>query len=218
MVNATVMEARQILASTYLRSMGCSFIPAALLIVALSGASQAAPRRISLDPPASEVAFRAYGMGLVPIDATFTRFDGWLIYDPEQKRSCSVALHVQVASLITGDTALRATIVGPDFMDADSFPTLTYVGACEADGLGGTLEMHGVSRPFALDLSWRGDSVTAEGRLLRADWGMKAMPLLGGRTVRIRVSVPLAGSDEHASHHVSAPRPRVPASRSFAYK
>ena len=33
----------------------------------------------------------------------------------------------------------------------------------------------------------------AEGRLVRAEWGMTAMPLLGGRTVRIRVTVPLAG-------------------------
>ena len=47
--------------------------------------------------------------------------------------------------------------------------------------------MHGVTRPFTLSLDWNPDGVVAEGRLVRADWGMTAMPLLGGRTVRIRV-------------------------------
>jgi hypothetical protein len=33
--------------------------------------------------------------------------------------------------------------------------------------------------------------VEAEGRLLRATWGMTALPNLAGRTIRIRVSIPL---------------------------
>ena len=51
--------------------------------------------------------------------------------------------------------------------------------------------MHGVTHPFELSLTWSKDAVVAEGRLLRADWGMTAMPILGGRTVRIRVTVAL---------------------------
>ena len=79
-------------------------------------------------------------------------------------------------------------------MDAASFPILSYAGNCQAQGdLEGMLAMHGVTRPFALSLDWSRDGVAAEGRLARADWGMTAMPLLGGRTVRIRVTVPLAG-------------------------
>ena len=49
-------------------------------------------------------------------------------------------------------------------------------------------------------LDWNGDGVVAEGRLVRAEWGMTAMSFLGGRTVRIRVTVPLAGSREQVSH------------------
>jgi hypothetical protein len=33
--------------------------------------------------------------------------------------------------------------------------------------------------------------VVAEGQLVRADWGMTAMAIVAGRTVRIQVSVPL---------------------------
>jgi polyisoprenoid-binding protein YceI len=105
-----------------------------------------------------------------------------------------VELLVDVASLVTEDPSMRTTVVGPDFMDAASFPSLTYAGACQGAELHGTLGMHGVARPFALSLTWSQGGVIAEGRLSRADWGMTAMPILGGRTVRIRVTVPLPRS------------------------
>ncbi len=185
--------------------MRTAFLLSVLVCAALSSAVQAAPRRIQFGPPRSEVAFRAYGMGLLPIDASFSHFDGWLTYDPDNRESCRVELRVEVASLVTGDAALRGTIMGPDFMDAAVFPTLSYVGSCEPSGLGGMLAMHGVSRPFPLSLSWKPDLVVAEGRLLRADWGMTGMPLVGGRTVRIRVAVPLTGASEQVRHTASAP-------------
>lgn len=179
---------------------------AALLFAGAACTAQAAPRRVQLGPPVSEVAFRAYGLGLLPIDASFTRFDGWLTYDPDDRATCQVDLRVHVDSLVTEDPSMRDMVVGPDFMDASSFPILSYAGSCEAQGnLEGTLAMHGVTRPLALSLDWGGERVVAEGRLLRSDWGMTAMPLLGGRTVRIRVAVPLTGGRGQVSHLPSSP-------------
>lgn len=199
-------DPRRIAGRAYLTRVRVAFTLAALLFAGLASSAQAAPRRIRLGPPDSEVAFRAYGLGLLPIDANFTRFQGWLSYDPDDRRSCRVELSVQVASLAADDASLRGTIVGPDFMDAASFPILAFTGSCAAQGdLDGMLAMHGVSRPFALSLAWGRDGVVAEGRLLRADWGMTAMPLMGGRTVRIRVTVPLGGNREQSSHPASAP-------------
>lgn len=206
-MNAIVKAApRRIGERAYLTVVRATFTLAAMLLAGLAGSAQAAPRRIQLAPPESEVAFRAYGLGLLPIDASFARFDGWLTYDPDDRGACRVELRVQVASLVTEDASLRGTIVGPDFLDAVSFPDLSYAGNCEPRGdLDGKLAMHGVTRPFMLSLVWDRDGVVAEGRLLRADWGMTAMPLMGGRTVRIRVAVRLAGSREQASHPTSAP-------------
>ncbi len=171
---------------------------ALLLIVGLACTSQAAERRVQFGPPASEVTFRAYGLGMLPINSSFTRFAGSLTYDPDDPASCRVELQVQVASLVTDNPSLRGTIVGPEFMDAASFPALTYAGTCATDGLGGSLAMHGVTRPFVLSLKWSRNAVVAEGRLLRADWGLTAMPVLAGRTVRIRVAVPLAATTRNA--------------------
>ena len=130
-------------------------------------------------------------LGLLPIDATFARFDGWLTYDPDDRASCRVELHVQVASMVTDDPAMRDTIVGPDFMDAASFPDAHLCRDLRGEGArrhARDARGHPAVRAVA---DWNGDGVVAEGRLVRADWGMTAMSFLGGRTVRIRVTVPL---------------------------
>ena len=165
-----------------------------LFLVCCATAAVAAPRRIVLGPTGTEVSFRAYGLGLLPIDGNFTRFTGSLTYDPDDHAACRVELAVDVASLIAQDPVLRDTIAGPEFLDATGFPSLVYAGACLERGIDGTLGMHGITRPFELSVTWSRDRVVAVGRLLRADWGMTAMPILAGRTVRIRVAVSLTGA------------------------
>ena len=150
--------------------------------------------RADLAPADGVVAFRAYGMGLLPLDGEFGRFHGSVTYDPRDHAACRVELRVDVASLGMSTDALRDNVLGPDFLDAGRFPFMEYFGACAGDGLEGRLDMHGVVRPFALTLDWTHDGVVATGRLRRADWGMTAMPVLGGSTVRIKVTVRLAGT------------------------
>ncbi len=163
----------------------------AIIILFFAAAGDAAPLRIELVPPASEVEFRAYGLGLLPLDGQFTRFHGWLTYDPGDQATCNVDLTVEVASLAMADAPTRDTITGPDFMDAANHPLMKYSGACGLSGLNGTLDLRGISHAFGLSLTWSDDRVVAVGDLRRADWGMTAMPILAGPTVRIRVAVRL---------------------------
>jgi polyisoprenoid-binding protein YceI len=168
----------------------------ALLLLALwsflAGASDGTiPREVQLAPGSSTVAIRTYGLGLFPLDGRFGRFDGVLSYDPDDRTRCRVVLHVDVASLVMSPGAMTGTVLGPDFLDAAHFPTLAYDGACAPDGMAGALTMHGVTRSFALTLDWHHNVVEAVGRLRRADWGMTARPLLGGRFVRIMVKLNL---------------------------
>jgi len=169
-----------------------SFAVLTLLIGTFASPAEAAPQRIEISPPSSEVAFRAYKLGLLPIDGQFTRFDGWLTFNPDDRTACRVELRVEVASLHTEDPAILPVVIGPDFMDAASFPLLQFTGRCTGRDIGGMLMMHGVSHNCSLSLDWRPNEVVAEGHIVRADWGISAMPLLAGKTVRIRVSVPLA--------------------------
>jgi polyisoprenoid-binding protein YceI len=173
------------------------FATPALLFAIFACQAAAAPQRIEIAPPASEVAFRAYKLGLLPIDGKFTRFDGWLSFDPDDRTSCRVDLRVEVASLRTDDPEVLSVVTGPDFMDADNFPLLQFVGRCTGGELGGMLTMHGATHHCSLSLDWRPNEVIAQGHIVRADWGISAMPLLAGKTVRIRVSVPLAAQPSH---------------------
>lgn len=165
-----------------------------MLALLLPGHSVAADVSVDLLPGRSTVAFRAYGIGLLPLDGQFARFHGRFSYDPDTPTHCSVALQVDVGSLALSPASMGETVTGPDFLDAARFPELDYDGGCATGGMAGRLTMHGVTRPFALTLDWTRDSVVAAGRLRRADWGMTAMPILAGPTVQIEVSVHLTGA------------------------
>jgi polyisoprenoid-binding protein YceI len=153
--------------------------------------ASAEPRLLQFGPPSSEVAFRAYKLGLLPLDGRFQHFGGRLSYDPYNHGNCQVELSVDAASLATEDPSMLAIVAGPDFLDVTDLPSLSYSGSCDGGTIYGILEMHGVSHPFKLDLTWAPDEVHSEGRLLRAAWCMTAMPTLAGRTIRIKVSIPL---------------------------
>jgi polyisoprenoid-binding protein YceI len=164
----------------------------ALVLAWHGAAAQGAPEAsVELLPNTSKVAFRAYGFGLFPLDGNFTRFRGRFTYDPAAPTHCSVTLQADVGSLDMTPSTAGETVLGPDFLDAARFPMLAYEGTCGPEGLTGQLTMHGVTRPLTLTLDRRANGITAVGRLLRADWGMTARPLLGGSTVRITVTVPL---------------------------
>lgn len=155
--------------------------------------SRAAETRVALTPQDGTVGIRAYKLGLFPLDGTFHRFHGWLTYDPARRDACHVELDVEVASLAVPSPDMQQRVLGPDFLDAVHYPSLVFQGACQGANLDGRLAMHGVTRPFALAVDWHIRSVDAVGNLRRGDWGMQALPVLAGPTVRIDVSVHLPG-------------------------
>jgi len=163
-------------------------ISAAALAGCLGGLPASA-RELSLSPPWAELHIRGNGLGFLPVEGSFTSFSGSFTYDPANRGSCHVVVSADVASLTMANTTLRDEIVGPDFMDAQHYPLLHFDGACHSPGIAGLLAMHGVTRPFSLEVEWGRGRIEATGRLQRADWGITARPLLGGRTIRIDVSV-----------------------------
>jgi polyisoprenoid-binding protein YceI len=158
----------------------------------------AAAEVLALTPPAATVELRFYSFGLFPIDGKYTRFHGELTYDPHHPGRCQAALTIASDSLVTANHAITRMVTGPEFMDATRYPTLQYTGVCNGSMLDGELTMHGVTHAFALSIDREPRRAVAEGRLRRADWGMTAQPMLGGSTVRIRVSLPLPSGAQPA--------------------
>ncbi len=141
-------------------------------------------------PPGSQVTLRTYGLGLLPFDGQFTRFHGWIRYEPSKPTMCQVVLEVEAASLAMENSSIQERITGPESMDVARFPELAFHGDCQGDTVAGSLTLHGQTHPLALDVKRVEHSIVATGRLKRADWGLTSHPLLGGSTIRIRVQIP----------------------------
>jgi polyisoprenoid-binding protein YceI len=153
--------------------------------------------QVGLRAPGSSVELRTYGFGLIPLDGTFTRFQGWLRYDPANPRVCQVLLEIEAGSLAMSSESIRDRIIGPDMMDVARFPDLAFHGTCHGDAVVGDLTMHGQTHPFTLDYTRSGGTIVSTGRLERAEWGITGSPLVGGSTIRIKVSIPDPVSGSH---------------------
>jgi polyisoprenoid-binding protein YceI len=161
-----------------------------MLFLALLSATPAWADQLNLTPPASKVEIRTYGIGLIPFDGEFARFHGVWRYDPAHPDACQVVLEIDAASLVMSNETVRDVITGPEFMDVAKLPNLSFDGGCHGDQVEGNLLLHGQTHPFRLDLDRTARTITATGRLQRADWGMTARRFTAGSTIRIRVEIP----------------------------
>lgn len=177
-------------------------LAAGLLACALAGSWPAAPARaqpvaLRVEPPSTEIAFRAYGVGFLPIDGAFGRFSGTLRLDPADPAACAIEVEADVASLAMPDRAMTEDALGPDLLDAPRFPRFAYRGECRAGAargaptLQGVLTLHGVTRALAFQVSREGGRFVATAMMRRAEWGMGARRLLAGPEVRIRFTTTL---------------------------
>lgn len=161
---------------------------AAAILALLPAAACGEPRRLPLDPAHAAIGFRAYAFGLVPVEGSFTRFQGELLLDPADAGQCRVEVAVEVASLRMADSGMQQDVLSPQLLDAERFPTLGYRGACDGQGIAGLLTLHGVTRPLPLTVLRDGPAYTAQAVVNRFAWGIAGRRFLAGPTIRIRVS------------------------------
>jgi polyisoprenoid-binding protein YceI len=161
-----------------------------LFLLPLLAALPARAAQENLLPATAQVQIRAFGLGIFPLEGNFARFRGWIRYDPGHPAACQVILQVDVTSLTMRSQMVRATILGPEFMNVSAYPDLTFSGVCDSGGIAGRLTLHGETHPLTLALDRRRDALVATGRFRRGDWGMTARSLTAGSIIRIRVEAP----------------------------
>ena len=164
---------------------------AIMLAILLAAPAHAELRRFRLSPGSVEFAFRAYAVGLVPIDGVFARVDGILALDSGDPNACSLELRADASSLQMQQTSLTSDALGEDMMDVAHFPEIRFDGTCQGGQVVGTLLMHGVSKPAAMDVSRLNGRWIATGTVRRGDWGMGARPMLAGPEVRLTLTAGL---------------------------
>jgi polyisoprenoid-binding protein YceI len=166
--------------------------------VAALGAQELPPPvagNFKLDLGHGRLIFRVSHLGFSNYTALFTDFDADLAFDPAAPETMAVSASVNAASLETHypDPALdfNALITGPEFLDAATYPEITFVstnvtltGERTAD-VTGDLTLHGVTRPITLAVSYNGGwgshpmdpsgariGFSATGSLNRSDFGI----------------------------------------------
>ncbi len=70
--------------------------------------------QVSLLPVDSAVELRSYGFGLIPFDGKFTRFHGWMRYDPSHPGACQVMLEIEAGSLAMSSTRYASGLLDPE--------------------------------------------------------------------------------------------------------
>ncbi len=171
----------------------------ALVALGLCGpAAIAQTRSEGLVPANTDIFFRAYVFGLLPVEGHFTRFTGRLTVDGTTPAHCRVEIRVETASLVMQESAYDRMVTGPDFLDAADYPVLAFQGACrpahgggEITRIDGNLQLHGRAGPLALSVHQDAGNFIAEAALRRSAWGVAGRPWMAGQTVRIRVVVRL---------------------------
>ncbi len=159
----------------------------ALLLGSLTICPAAWATTYTVDSTHTTVEFKIRHL-LVYVRGQFNEVEGTFDYDPEQPETWKVTATVPTAGIDTRvadrDTHLRS----PDFFDAATFPTLSFVSTQVTDvtptgaKLHGLLTIHGVERPVVFDLVIHGvvtdpwgkvrSAFTATTTINRKDFGL----------------------------------------------
>lgn len=130
---------------------------ASLLLVA--GACGAAPVQYNIDPNHTQVVFSWNHFGFSHPAGRFEKVDGDFQFDPADPTKSSVTVTIPINGMHTGVAALDEDLQGPDFFDAEKFPSATFksshVERVGEHGLrvSGDLTVHGVTKPAVLDVT-----------------------------------------------------------------
>lgn len=164
----------------------------------------------TIDPVHSTVVATARHLGIASIRARFSDVSGQIVVGRPVERS-SVHAEIKAASLDSGITMRDDHLRSPDFLDVETFPTISFAStglrqrAADRWTVAGELALHGERRAIELDLTYGGcgpdpwggvrAAFHAETQLHRNDFAINynAMVRAGvaavGTTVKIEIDV-----------------------------
>jgi polyisoprenoid-binding protein YceI len=163
----------------------------------------------TIDTPHTMVEFVARQLMVSRVRGRFSRFGGTVTITDDPLGS-HTEVGIEASSVSTGDDKRDAHLRSPDFLDAESFPTLAYtstgIEAAAGDHwrITGDLTIHGQTHPVVLDLEflgafadpWAGQRIAflATGEINREEWGLTYNQVLesGGVLVSKKIRLELA--------------------------
>jgi polyisoprenoid-binding protein YceI len=155
----------------------------------------------------SRVEWACRYLGVMTVKGIFKKFDIALnVEDPDPSR-WSVEATIDTASLESGHEGRDDVLRGPDYLDVERFPTITFKStrverSNDHYRVVGDLTIHGVTREVALDMQYNGEATNRRGELSRVftaeivakrlDFGVGPPPEQGssiGHDIRIGLEI-----------------------------
>lgn len=164
-----------------------------------AGASQAADGAAwKLDMAKSRLGFSGTQIGK-KFDGKFARYNASVALDPDHPETGHIAVTVDLASAVTGDSQRDSALPGKDWFDIAEFPQAKFEttsirklgnGSFEAAG---TLTIRGVTRPltlpFTLDVTGTAAHAKGHASLVRSSFGIGQGPWSTDQWVAFDVAV-----------------------------
>ena len=159
--------------------------------------------KYAIDPAHTKIGFEISHLVISTVDGRFDQYTG----DVEMGKTVDdtkLNATLQVASINTGNGDRDKHLKGPDFFNAEQFPTITFkstkiTGKADALKITGDLTLHGVTKSVTLDGKYMGVvndpfgntkvAFVARGKLSRKDFGLtwsktiEAGPVVGDEVV-----------------------------------
>jgi polyisoprenoid-binding protein YceI len=145
-----------------------------------------------LDPAHSSVEFSVKHMMMTTVRGRFKKIEGTLAADEEHPEGCCVEVEIDASSIDTGVADRDAHLRGPDFLDVQTYPTITFKSKKVEGDFGGEgdrfrvvgdLTIRGMTMEVGLDCTYEGRGGDPWGKeragfsghteIDRRDWGLK---------------------------------------------
>lgn len=151
----------------------------------------------ALETNHARVLFAVNHMGFSTWYGDFSGATGSLTLDPKKPQSAALSVSIPVASVTTTNAVLDGELKSADWFDAAKFPTISFTStkvtvlSPTTARVEGNLTFHGVTKPVALDASFKATGTNpmskavtigfeVKGHLKRSDFGVaKYVPLVG---------------------------------------
>ncbi|MBP9182567.1 MAG: polyisoprenoid-binding protein [Fuscovulum sp.] len=183
-----------------------------------------------LDRTHSRILFKVNHLGFSTYIAPFTGVEATLAFAPDDPEAMTVTATIAADSVETlyPDPALdfNAVIEGPEFLDAATFPQITFTSTSvtltgpNSANVTGDLTLHGVTRPITLEVTYNGGwgampmdpagariGFSVTGSLNRSDFGIGYGLPAPGTTMGVWDEVKIEIETEFTSTEAAVPLP-----------
>src|SRR4249920_1641054 len=190
------------------RMIFSTFLFVSVFITSLVSPALAQVENWKIDPMHSSAQFAVRHMGISTVRGEFRKVSGTASYDPANPTKTSLEATIDATSVDTRVDMRDNDLRGPNFLDVQKYPTITFKSKrAESAGTGkmkltGDLTIHGVTKEVVLDVDgpsapmkdpWGNQRIgaSASTKINRKDFGVNGLPAVVGDDINITIDTEL---------------------------